>query len=485
MINDYLDKPMRLQKYFVFGLIPFIVFILLIVASPTENAFVSTLMVVFYLGILAISYRWPWIIITITILTTTNFFHLYNLIYLPSLRIASGVTINFLDALLLGTVIISIIKLFTRKSLPLLTKPVILLYGIIGLSLAGSVLIQKSISLNAAVQDLRQTLAFIFYLSLAILIQTPKSRKIFFALLTTVSIISIGIHVYEFITQARLVLPTSSPSFYSETRYINVGGRMLPYLWNRAPNLLFLMYYIHLAKWFLTGKKRYIIFTSLAFISVSLSLVRFWFVATVFLSILLSVFLYFKVPRTQNNIKKTTALILIGLAVFLPFVAATTNILPAIFNRLISILNPSQEASVTIRLDATQIFWNNFVKNPILGNGPGSNQIIENQYGVWASDVGLVAALNQYGIFIIPVLIYLLSRITKMMRSLSVAILSMDDKSFMYGIGTFFILALFSSISIQDYFFSQPWNYSVAIAVVLLENTYKKVKNTNFSKRAG
>ena len=442
-----------------------------ILISLGENIFLAMIAVFVFFIFLLVFYKWPWALIILLILVPLNFFYFLDITFLPTIKIVAGIRVDFLDLLILCVFIVGVMRFFIRRTLPLFGLELLFLLVSIGLSLAWG-LYQGYIDFDVALGGLRPLFAFIFYISLIPILYKSRDKRRLVNLLMGVSIIAMGIQVYEVLFGA-LVLPTSTPWYVNGNISLSVGDVITPYLWNRAPAILFLVYNICLARWFIAQKKISLLLAAAIFICVALTHIRSMLIFICLESLILAVIVYFSYSRSRGLVLTSIFFAILLGTLLIVFGTATDSVGVA---RLKTLMDPIGDSSFNTRIRATQLFYEYFSASPLVGHGPGSVSLIEKKYGIWSTDVGLISSLAGYGLLVFFSLSFLLYKVFKNLKyvlRLEKNTLEIADA---YGILGFFFLALISSLSLQNYFFISPWNYSTAIALVMLDILVRNIR---------
>lgn len=143
-------------------------------------------------------------------------------------------------------------------------------------------------------------------------------------------------------------------------------------------------------------------------------------------------------------------------------------------------LSAQRAYSTTARLYAMDFYWNAFLRNPLFGIGFADGNInfsiVHGDGRANVSDVGVIAQIAKYGIFILPVyivpLFHSLKRINTMRKLRRTA-----DLPLYVGLAVYIVLTSVSLVSI-DHFRMLQW----PIYLVIIEMAYKNSIQQNLSK---
>ncbi len=428
-----------------------------------------------YILFLFLSYKWPWLLIALIVLASTNFLFLLDVRYLPVIHLFSGAQLNSLDLLIITVSLIALVKFLLRRQMPVFAGEVMWILVAAGIS-AGWGLFEHYINLDVALGGIRYFSAYLLYLSTGTLLSTSRDRRALAIIVAALVAFSLVLQGIEIATRSRLVLPTSTAGFYSQTGYVWVGGGNVPYLWNRAPAFLFLALFIFLSKYLIGRSKAALGFAALMFVGIAATLVRSWLIYMVVGCTFLFIFMYLRAPLFRTYIVRSTlALIIVGLLAAIALFAL--NQLGTWILRFQSLLNLGSDSSVLVRLRTAQIFYDLFLQSPLFGHGPGSIAGIEALYGVWSTDVGFVAALAGYGLIANVAVVVLAVRVVRKLNAIIGGPFAAGAYAYSFGLVAFVFVALVSYLFTQNYFFIQPWNYSLAIALSLADLTIRQTSS--------
>ena len=355
-------------------------------------------------------FRWKWGLIAFAILLAFNFFNFIDISYLPSISVIAGPRINLEDIVFLLIFILGAGYLFVSKKAPffifecLIILTIILISTILGIS-------DGFIDSKIAIGGFREMYGWLFYIGLSGILIVTRDWRPLLKIISLFVILSIIIQLFELIYQHRIALPTSTVGFYSSTTYLSIGDIPVPYLWNRMPALLFLVYFMCLGRWVAVGEKKYLLFSIILLTFIILTLVRAWAIYILFGSVALFVFKILT-GRKYKELIAFSIFVFFSLAVLLiissnwqALISDISTTSPTL-NRFVDLTNYQEDASYLIRLEANKVFYDAFMNSVFWGHGLGYTRVIEMNYGVWSTDVGIIASMSEFGIFVvIPVLL--------------------------------------------------------------------------------
>ncbi len=252
---------------------------------------------------------------------------------------------------------------------------------------------------------------WLFYIGLSGILIITRDWRPLLKIITLFVILSTIIQLFELIYQNRIALPTSTVGFYSSTTYLSIGNIPVPYLWNRMPALLFLVYFMCLGRWVAVGEKKYLLFSIILLTFVILTLVRAWAIYILFGSVVLFVFKIIT-DRKHKELIAFSIFVLFSFVVLLiigsnwqTLISDIRTISPTL-NRFVDLTNYQVDTSYLVRVNTNEIFYDAFMNSVFWGHGLGYTGVIEMNYGVWSTDVGIIASMSESGIFlVIPVLL--------------------------------------------------------------------------------
>ena len=157
---------------------------------------------------------------------------------LPYLQLMPGMRVTIRDALLLGMLPVAVMQLRRRGEVPVFTKPLLGVAAAIGLAFMVGVLLDGDT--RAPLNLLRPLFGYALYFIIVAAVDSRRKLNWFLASLFGVVIVAVAIQVYEAYLGAPLPF-LALPLDASQAQVgINVDGRKVPYLWNRARWQMFL-----------------------------------------------------------------------------------------------------------------------------------------------------------------------------------------------------------------------------------------------------
>jgi len=356
-------------------------------------SWVTTIILVLY-GIW-IAYRWPIFFAGVAVLLSTNFFQLVPLDVLIKWQLGPGLRINILDAIVLLSLTLAIIRLFERKEKLLFIGPVYLILGVAFLNL-GLGLAFGTTNLDYGMGLLRTLFYYTAYFILVSAIDSPRRLRQWIGFLFAIFLMSVGFQLVEAITGHRLTLGLGEPQVYSSGNALLVGGYQVMYLWNRASLLAFLVLFLGLGALFQGQKlKWFLLISSLGIGSLLLAFVRQWYV---YLSIGILTLLIIHTKKRFKN------LALVALIIFLVFslLMVVSPVLQHAFGpsflsvwsaRFYSLIHFQTAENFIVRVQIIKAQWKMFLKSPLVGYG--FSPVFEEEFS-W--DTGITNTLVQFGL---------------------------------------------------------------------------------------
>jgi len=169
----------------------------------------------------------------LSILAGTEFFQLILYDNLPGIRM-SGIFFNLSDLFILLFLFIAAYRLPKRNKRPLFGNFVLIWVMYVGMRFALN-LLTGEVSLDIGLNLLRTQVGWLSYLGFIAVIETPKDLKIYVKFIVIIMLIAVGFQIIEVVQGQRLnIFGQGTNEYWTGTKYIDVEGRLVPYLWSRA-----------------------------------------------------------------------------------------------------------------------------------------------------------------------------------------------------------------------------------------------------------
>jgi len=207
------------------------------------------------------AYRWPIFLASIAVLQSIDFFRLIPSETLIKWQLGPGLRINTLDAIILLSLPLAIVRLIERKEKPLFIGPVALILGVAFLNL-GFGLALGTTNLDYGMGFLRTIFFYTAYFILVSAIDSPRRLRQWIGFLFAIFLVSVAFQLIEAIIGQRLTLGLSEHWLYTTDKRLLVGGYQVMYLWNRAGLLAFLVLFLGLGALFQGRKQKWFWFIS-------------------------------------------------------------------------------------------------------------------------------------------------------------------------------------------------------------------------------
>ena len=186
-----------------------------------------------YIGFLFFTHKWPWLLITLILLASTNFLYLLDISFLPAIHLSSGGQFNSLDLMLISLWIIGLAGFVVKKQKPVFAVEVLCILAAGAISCLWGIS-QHYIDLKIALNGLRYFSPYVLYLALGTMLNMTRDRYRLTAIIIYIAAASLIVQLFEVISKSKFVISTSTPWFYNQTSLLPVGDSSVPYLWNRA-----------------------------------------------------------------------------------------------------------------------------------------------------------------------------------------------------------------------------------------------------------
>ena len=317
---------------------------------------------------------------------------------LPTFQIP-GFRVTARDALLGMLFLVAVDRLIKRGERPVFLRPMLLLGAAIALSTVLG-MVAGTADIRNGTNSFRALMPYFIYFVLVGVIDTRDKLGPVLGLTFFILAFSVGIQVGQ-------ALGLRLPGGWGTRLATDLGGRSIPYLWNRnAPNLLLSLFLA--SGCIMEGQrtKRYLPLALLGLLGFALAVVRQWFIFVgVGMVVMMSLYSGRRILRTGF----VTALVGIVLVLSLGLISVFSlrqdvgSWLEIIWLRLMSTMNAPAEASFVGRIEIWQVQLELLRQAPVFGFGLGT---------VWNSvlstDVGMVNSLLLVGIAGFPAVLWLI-----------------------------------------------------------------------------
>lgn len=428
------------------------------------------LMMVIILIILAwgiwFAYRWPIFLAGIAVLLSINLFRLVPLDALIKWQLAPGLRINILDAIVLLSLPLAIVRLVKRKEKPLFVGPVSLILGVAFLNL-GLGLVLGTTNLDYGMGFLRTIFYYTAYFILVSAIDSPRRLRQWIGFLFAVFLISVGFQLVEAITGQRVILGLGDFGLYSSNSRLLVGGYQVMYLWNRAFLLAFLVLFLGLGALFQGRKKKWFWLISILGIgSFLLQFVRQWYV---YISIGILILLMMQKKKKFRNLILVFLIILFlfGLLMVInpvlqnAFGPSFLNVLSARFDSLIHF---QTARNFIVRMQIIEKQWEMFLQSPLVGYGlsPISKEMFS-----W--DTGITNTLVQFGLLGLGAVLVLVVSFLRHAFNLRRQLAPSVQQGYVLGLLVLWICVIIGSLFSVNYFTGKDGIWMIVIMLALLD----------------
>lgn len=418
------------------------------------------------------TYRWPIFLAGIAVLQSVHFFRLVPPDALIKWQLAPGLRINALDAVVLLSLPLAIVRFIERKEKPLFVAPVVLILGVAFLNL-GLGLVFRTTNLDYGMGFLRTIFYYAAYFILVSAIDSPQRLRQWIGFLYAVFLISIALQLVEAITGLRLTLGLGEYYTYTSEGRLLIGGYRVMYLWNRAPLFAFLVLFLGLGVLFQGRKKKWTLFISILGIgSMFLAFVRQWYV---YLIIGILALLVIQTERRFRNLIVVILIItfLMGLLLVISPVLQSSfgpSFLNAWFVRFNSLIHYQTEENFSFRMLIIKAQWKMFLKSPLVGYG--LSPVFREKM---SHDTGITNTLVQFGLLgFCSVLLLIISFLRHAFRLLLQEVSSVQI-GYVSGLIALWICIIIGSLFSVNYFTGMEGIWMVIVILALLDRFHAYV----------
>ena len=412
------------------------------------------------------AYRWPIFLAGIAVLLSLSFFELVPINALITWQLAPGLRINMLDAIVLLSLPLAVVRLLKRKEKPLFVGPVSLILGVAFLNL-GLGLALGTTNLDYGMGLLRTLFYYTAYFILVSSMDSPRRLRRWIGFLFAIFLISVVLHLVETIAGQRLTLGLGENEVYSSGYTLSVVGYRVMYLWNRAYFLAFLVLFLGLGALFQGQKQKWFwLISALGIGSFLLAFVRQWYVY-IFIGILTLIMIQSK--RRFRNLILVVLIILFLFGLFMVISPVLQNafgpsFLNVWFARFDSLIHFQTEGSYIVRVQKNKAQWEIFLQSPLVGYG--LSPIFRELY---MTDIGITNTLVQFGLLglgaVLVLVVSFLRHALKLCRQVAPSV----QQGYVSGLIAIWICVIIGSLFSQNYFTKKEGIWMIVNMLALLD----------------
>lgn len=413
-----------------------------------------------------IVYRQPIFIAGLAVLQSVHFFRLIPPDAFIKWQLAPGLRINVLDAIVLLSLPLAIVRLIERKEKPLFIGPVALILGVAFLNL-GLGLVFGTSNLDYGMGFLRTIFYYTAYFILVSAIDSPLRLRQWIGFLYAIFLISIVLQLVEAVTGQRLTLGMGEYYTYTSNSRLLVGGYRVMYLWNRAPLFSFLVLFLGLGILFQGRHQKWAWFIStLGIGSLFLAFVRQWYV---YLGIGILALLVIQTGRRFKNLIVVVLIISFLFGIFIVISPLLQNsfgssFLNVWFARFDSLIHYQTAENFTVRVQIIKAQWKMFLQSPLIGYG--LSPILREKLSF---DTGITNTLVQFGLLGLCAVLVLIISFLRHAFKLHLQVVSSAREGYVSGLLALWICIILSSLFSVNYFMGMEGIWMVVIILALLD----------------
>lgn len=416
-----------------------------------------------------IVYRQPIFIAGLAVLQSVHFFKLIPPDAFIKWQLAPGLRINVLDAIVLLSLPLAIVRLIERKEKPLFVGPVVLILGVAFLNL-GFGLVVGTTNLDYGIGFLRTIFYYAAYFILVSAIDSPQRLRQWIGFLYAVFLISVALQLVEAITGQRLTLGLGEYYTYTSEGRLLMGGYRVMYLWNRVPLFAFLVLFLGLGVLFQGQQKKWAWFISILGIgSMFLAFVRQWYV---YLFIGILALLVIQTERRFRNLIVVVLIIIFLLGLLMVISPALQNafgpsFLSAWFARFDSLIHYQTEENFNFRVQTIKAQLKMFLQSPFVGYG--LSPVFKQKMSY---DTGISNTLVQFGLLGFGAILILIVSFLRYAFKLHQQAVSSVQQGYVSGLIALWICVIIGSFFSVDYFTGMEGIWFIVIILALLDRFY-------------
>ncbi|MCK4782430.1 MAG: O-antigen ligase family protein [Desulfobacteraceae bacterium] len=371
-----------------------------------------------------------------------------------------------MDAIVLLSLPLAIVRLIEREEKPLFVGPVALILGVAFLNL-GLGLALGTINLDSGMGFLRTVFYYTAYFILVSAIDSPRRLRQWIGFLFAIFFVSVVFQLFEAITGLRLTLGLSEHWLYTSDYRLLAGGYQVMYLWNRAGLLAFLVLFLGLGALFQGRQLKWFWFISaLGIGSLLLAFVRQWYI---YISIGILTLLMIQAKRRFKNLVLVVLIILFLLGLLMVISPVLQNafgpsFLQAWFARFDSLIHFQTEANFILRVQIIEAQWEMFLQSPLVGYGlsPIFGEVV-------TSDTGISNTLVQFGLIglgaVLVLIVSFLRHAFKLRRQVAPSV----QQGYVSGLLALWVCVIAGSVFSVNYFTGKEGIWMVVIMLALLD----------------
>jgi len=416
-----------------------------------------------------LAYRQPIFIAGLAVLQSIDFFRLIPSETLIKWQLGPGFRINTLDAIVLLSLPLAIVRLLERKEKPLFVGPVSLILGVTFLNM-GLGLAFGTTNLDSSMGFLRTIFYYTAYFVLVSAIDSPRRLRQWIGFLFAIFLVSVVFQLVEAIIGQRLTLGLGEYYVYTSDSRLLVGGYQVMYLWNRAALLAFLVLFLGLGALFQGRQlKWYWFISTLGIGSLLLAFVRQWYV---YLGIGILTLLMIQAKRRIRNLIFIVLIILFLLGLLMVMSPVLQNafgpsFLQAWFARIDSLIHFQTATNFIVRVQIIEAQWDMFLQSPLLGYG------LSPIFGeVRSSDTGITNTLVQFGLLGLGAILVLIVSFLRHAFRLRQQEAPSVQQGYVSGLLALWICVIIGSFFSVNYFTGKEGIWMVVIILALLDRLH-------------
>ena len=408
---------------------------------------------------LVILWQWPLVGVFVLLLFSTQNLMFVSMDNLPYWQVAAGLRINMSDALLAPLFAVSVLKLVHRRERPLFLTPMVFLAVLITVALGGGILLGIT-NLDVGLGAARPVFAYAFYFVLVATMDTPRRVRAVVGMVFGIALVAVAVQIVEAAIGRRLTLGLVSHRYYVETIYINVLGRAVPYLWNRATEYLLVTLFLSLGSVF-EGQQPslYWPLAIAALTGFGISLVRQWYIYIVVgaCAVFVLQILAGRLLAVLRNMMAIGSLLIIVLLLVPTFASLTIWA-----GRVQSI--SLQEVSVVGRIDILKVQLEYFRRSPLFGHGFSPTYL-----QLYSSDTGFANTLLLFGVVGLVAVVTL--AVTVFLRSYTQwkQMPASIERGFMLGVVGLWVASVTGYVFLMDLFTRAKGIWMVVLVMAIVD----------------
>ena len=322
------------------------------------------------------SLRHPLPAMFLSLLVGTQFFQMIPFEDMPGIRLP-GIFFNMSDLFFLLFLLIAAYRLPKRQERPLFGTFVLIWVIYVGARFALNLSIGEA-DLKIGLNLLRTEVGWLSYLGFIAVIETPKDLRTYVNFVVIIMLIATGFQIIEAVQGQRLNLfGLGGNTYWSDTKYINVEGRSIPYLWSRALPQTLLALFLSLGCAMESARvRRYLPLAALGVLAVLLAGVRSWFFG-LGAGLVVILLLQRRSLRAPFRAGLVLLCLVATVAVLAPFMSRSYGNNPWDIwkTRAGQLLRFSEQSTFQVRVAQGEEAWRVIRESPLLGYGWGKTYL--------------------------------------------------------------------------------------------------------------